>query len=282
MSEVTCPYCSATLFDSELEAGECTSCMRRLPPHWLRTAERDGLGAAHEDAGRGWEAVRSGVVVLAVASFTLAGVLVLCACGPVASEMGRNEPMALVLVVLAALGLLVGSVLGLAGFVTTLLCPRHSGFRGLVAGTVVSLVFGVVLLVAPFLLMALLEATGNPPRWELQTLAWLMLCSGVLALVAASVVFFVYLRGIARYFGDAALGGLLLTYGILSAVLVVLNAAGLFLYEEFFRFQFGRPDMEIFMSCGFVVEGLGLLIWLGFLLRQLRVLIPRPPFGGRR
>jgi len=282
MSEITCPYCSATLFDSELDAGECTSCMRRLPPNWLRTAEGDGLGAGQEDAGRDWEAVRFGVGVLSAASFTQAGALVLGVGAMVIGEVNPGEPLAMLLVMLAGLGLLVGSVLGLVGFVTTLLSPRHAGLRSLVAGTVASMVFGVVLLFAPFLLMALLEGMGNLPGWEFQTLAWLMLCCGVLAIVAASVVFFVYLRGIARYFGAAALGGLFLTYGILSAILLILNAAAFVLFVEFFRFQFGRPDLEIFMSCGFAVEGLGLLIWLGVLLGQLRWLIPLPPFGRRR
>jgi hypothetical protein len=282
MSEVTCPYCSATLFDSELDAGECTSCMRRLPSNWLRTAERDGLGAGHEDAGRGWESVRSGVGVLAVATFTQAGVLVVGGGGIVLSEMSRGEPLSMLLVMLAGLGLLVGSVLLLSGFVPTLLCPRHAGLRSLVVGTVVTMVLGIVLLFSPLLLMRLLEAMGNLPRWEFQALAFLMFCCGILVLLASSVVFFLYLRGIARYFGDAAMGGLFLTYGILFAILVILNVAALILFEEIFRFRFGRPDIEMLMSCGFAVEGLGLLIWLGVLLWQLRTLIPPPPHGLRR
>jgi hypothetical protein len=282
MSEVVCPFCSATLFDSELDAGECTSCMRRLPPRLGETVARGWSPMGLNEGGRGWESVRSGVGVLSVAAFLSAGALVTWVSGMLISQMNRPyygpDGLAIFLVIGGALAALGASLLWLVGLITSLLCPQRGGLRGLVLGTACCVILGVVMLFSPFVLMAVLERVIR--NFEiLRILAMLMVCGGVLSIVAANLLFFVYLRGVARYFGDAALGGLLLTYGLVSGTIVMGSLASLVLFEM--ARMYGR-DWEMLLSCGFSVEGLALMIWVGILLQKLRKVIPGVPFSRRQ
>jgi hypothetical protein len=271
MSEVVCPFCSATLFDSELSAGECTSCTRRLPPRLGETVVRGWSARGQDDDGRGWESVRSGVEALSIAAFLSAGVLLAGVAGMSSGGLGCLVP---VLVILGGLAALAAGLLWLVGLITSLLCPQRGGMRGLALGTAACVILGVVMLFSPFVLLPVLERVIRDYQ-VLRILAILMVCGGILSNVAANLLYFLYLRGVARYFGDAPLGGLLLTYGIVSGAVVVGSVASVILIDmsRMYAGMYWR-DGEMFLGCGFCLGGVALLIWGGILLRKLRDVIP--------
>jgi hypothetical protein len=282
MSEVTCPFCCATLFDSELKAGECNTCMARLPPRLGETVAPRLSAMGRDEDGRAWESVRSGVGLLSVAALLSAGPLLACVAGIFIGERERyrgEDPWrsAIFLFVPAGLTALAAHLLGVVGLIRSLLCPERGGLQGLVLGTAACLILGILLLVCPYMLTTMLGG-GVLIDDLLGVLAGLTACGGVLANVAAVLLFFLYLRGVARSFGDAGLGGLLLAYGLASTAIVV-GSLGVILFET--TRGYWRHDEAIYMVCGLFLEGTALMIWGGILLRKLRGVIPTSTVSRR-
>ena len=244
--------------------------MRRLPLKWLQAAENGAAWVNPKEGGKGWESVRGGVAILAVAAFIVAGVLLLGMVAAFLEGMLRDRESSTVLVMLAALGLLVASMLGLAGFVSSLTSPRRAGLRGLVYGSIACLVVGTMVVLSPFPLADQFRAL---PVWNHQLLTLMMSLAGILLILVGTVMYFVYLGRVARSFGDASLAGLLLTYGCVTAVLVALNVTALIVFEFLYR-TMGTHEQEVMLLCGLAAKGMALMIWLGFLLWKVRKRIP--------
>jgi hypothetical protein len=276
MSEITCPFCCATLFDSELTAGECTSCTRRLPPRLGQAGVRGWSAMGRPDDGQDWEWVRSGVGVLAGAAFLLVGASLALVGGNFQKDPGL---LAIFLLLAGGLAALMAGVLWLVGLTTSLLCPRRAGLRGLAISTAGCVILGVV---SPVVLMPVLERVIQDYEVR-RILAELIAYGGALSDMAAIVLFFLYLRGVARHFGDVALGGLLLTYVLVFVAVVVGGvAAGILINMTRLNIRMYWRDWEMFMGYGFGMGGLALLIWPGILLMKLRAVIPIPTVTRRK
>lgn len=262
MCEVTCPYCYATLFDSELSAGQCTSCMRGLTKKWLHKTLHDWNGRGLQEGGAGWETVRGGLSSLAISLFLLAGVSLLGG-GAVflCEKLGRQAE---ILAFAVGLAVMLAVLMSAIGFFCSLFAPARAAVRNLAMFTCIDL----------FLTFFLLFFSVFFQRFEY--------CLGAAAAISAAIViYFFYLRAIARYFRALLTGAALLTYAIASSILVILNIGALSLYEMNLP-PLARAEMDQFIECGFVVQAIALMIWAGILLWKLRELVPLPrPQQGR-
>jgi len=270
MSEITCPFCNATLFDSELAAGECTSCMQKLPRRRVGSPSlgptRGGLG---EVEGRDWQGVRGGVGVLALAVWATVVLVPLLALAIWVHEFSRWSPGPEAMAVFLVFGLMLCGLVGLVGLVLSLVAPAYSGLRMHTVGSGVGLLMGPLVIASPFVLAAMTR--GGIVR-QFEWLLILMLLAGIVLELAAWVWYFVYLRGVARWFGDEPLGMGFVSLGIVLAVLAGLGLGGLFFLTAAEHFH--NRELEKILFVGSVFASLVLLVWLGMMLVRLYRLIP--------
>ncbi len=289
MSEITCPFCSATLFDSELAAGECTSCMQKLPrqahktwpggsygSHWGAAAHQPRPGAGDLTAGRGWQGVRGGVGVLALATWATVALFPLLALTVWAHDVAHlHSPGVDALAIFLLLGLMVSGLVALIGLVLSLTAPAWSGLRMHAVGSGVALLLSPLVIASPFVLV---ELTRQRIVRQFEWLLILMLLAGIVLELAAWAWYCVYLRGVARWFGDEPLGVGFLSLGIVAAVGTGMGLGILFLCKEVFH----RHDRELeqVLLVGWAFGGLIVLVWLGVMLVRLYRLIPSDRRSG--
>jgi hypothetical protein len=272
MSEITCPYCAATLFDSELAAGECTSCMQKLPRRVSGPSyRRSGQGGLDVREVKAWQTVRTGVSRLAWCVSAEAAMGLLFGAGLVGlkDHFGGYQNGADGLLLLLFFGLVGAGVGGLISWVLTLLAPAHSGLRLHAIGSGAMLPGGILVAASPFALAAL---TRNSMIRQFEWLLWLMLFTGIVLVVADWIWYCVYLRGVARYFGNGTLGVNFLALGVVSGSLLVMGVAGMLVLQEVLRFR--HRDLEELATVGLWLGGVSLLVWLGVDLFRLHRLIP--------
>jgi hypothetical protein len=243
--------------------------MQKLPQRnvGLPHTRADVFGRAVWEA-KLWQGVRSSVGVLAwcVGAEGAMGLLLGASIAILDPFHGSSASEALLGCLIFGMGLMgVGCLIAL---VLSLLAPAHSGLRLHRIGTYVTGLMGPVVFVSPILLDAL---TRNAALRQFEWLLWLMLLTGVVLVVAAWVWYCIYLRGVARYFGNQVLAVNFLALGIVSAVMAVSGIGGTFA-AQFFGFVQG--DVEELAVIGGWLGGLVLLVWLDVLLFGLYRLIP--------
>jgi len=295
MNTTTCPNCGVILFPGELRDGECTSCMRPLPPRVevARPGWRFGDGFEGESLagtrdleqrdGTGWGTVRLGLDVLKVSLLVLMASIVL-GLGPQLpgwfdrSLVWEYSSLFFVSVVLLTFGGFVGVLLWVVGLVLCAMVPRRSGLRLWAAGYLISLGMTLFLGIGSFLISIVAQSNQ---LWELhQVAAFGLLPTGACAL-ACALLFFFYLRGVARYFRADTLGAYFLTYLIAAASLALFGVFAMTALS-FLHFRLRRELVQLEFGCGTIVISFALMAWLWALLHRLRRVIPGASLAARR
>jgi len=187
--------------------------------------------------------------------------------GTFATFVARQSPG--VVILLGSFQLL-GGLLGLIGLCLCCAAPGDSGLRPLAGGSLTCLLLAAALVVG---LMALDAGIHLANLNELG-----MLGAGgciLLLMLAGGLLFFLFLRGVARHFGSRLLASECLVCGV---------AAGLFTFSSAALMAWGRLDFAplgrhvmvpvAFFFCGGFGFLLILLLWLFSLFVRVRDLIP--------
>jgi len=294
MATTTCPSCGAPLNEDEVHEGRCGVCLEKLPSR-IRTrpifqdedeaepaSERRRLREWDEDypdirKGGHWSGVHAGLGLLNVGliiNLILQGVGIL---PNILLQMPQMQNAALVLQMLVGSGQLATGVILLVGMIRAVLAPRESGLRALgVWSLVLTLVSGGMLVVGfvGVLVVAALAGMREPSPEEVILIS-LPICLGLVLAFVATLLFFLYLRGVARHFGDNSLGGGFIAYFIVSMLLLVAAVFGALMLVFYLAWAPVNEALWVSVLVGgaLVVVGLGLTIWLIVMFRRLRKLI---------
>ncbi len=293
MATMTCPSCGAPLTRDEAHDGRCGVCLERLPsPIRSRPLFRDEDETepaeerrrwrepddAYLDVRKGgdWSRVRAGLGVLiwgTVGNLVTQGLSII---PNVMQLYPQLNDAATALGVLMGLAQLATVVVVLVGMILAVLPPRGSGLRALgIWALVLTLVSGAVIFVGLVAagVVAALAGMREPDPEEL-ILVGIPICLGLLLAFAATLLFFLYLRGVARHFGSNSLGTGFIAWFIVSTVLMVLLVLAAVALVIFLA-QAPAQDqiVGVFVLCGMFVASLGLTIWLVVLFHRLRKVI---------
>jgi len=290
MNTTTCPNCGVILFPGELRDGECTSCMRPLPPPVEVARPGWRFGDGFEDVslagtrdleqrdGTGWGTVRLGLDVLKV-SLVLQMASVILGLGLQVAEWVDHRlswHYSIWYSLSAALlffGVVLSVLLWLVGLALSATAPRRSGLRGWVMGYLACLGMTFFLGIGSIVISRVAQSNQ---MWEMRDLAELGLLPTAACGLTCALLFFLYLRGVAQYFRAKTLGTFFLIYLIVTTSLalfgVIVATALSYINSiryhliEFVRLEFACVTMLI----SFVLMG---CLWV--LLRRLRRVIPR-------
>lgn len=259
----------------------------------LDREEDYGLGRGEPPAG--WTTVRTGlgmmfwsliaIIIEAVLLVIVMVAVIGIAFGPRAPGQFRrgDEGMA----VLAIVGVCSIVITALIYFIGQCLCcaaPSHSGARGYALGSVICEVLIVLLYLLLVIVLAGAAAGGNPNpfmpgRIEGPMAAFTLLIIGLL--YTAAILFTIFIKSVARYFGDEGLARGTNGFLVMVIVLGVLHGiTGVLQFTMMAGPQFGGPGQN--MAPIFIVFGciLGILflaafVWGLVLLAQTRGAIGR-------
>lgn len=286
MSLSVCPFCGAQLFPSELRERRCNSCSEPLPspvqaepspvqaePPSPLPPRREARLDDDEDysrrrevrrrGGSGWAPVRTGLglIIACVIVYLLA---LLCGFMGAAGRMGP-EPMLLV-----GLAVCTAALLGLIGLCLCVAVPVESGLRGLAIGFLMCLLLCIGMLV----LLVLVAGFALVPRGpaNLEPLFLVAGCGAALLGLAGSLLFFLFLRGVAYYFGARHLGDECITYYVVS-ILFGIGTTVVRVFLEGGR-GMGGAGLGLAVGCGMLLFSLVLVLWYISLLTRVRDVIP--------
>jgi hypothetical protein len=276
----TCPHCGSLLRSEEEHQGRCRSCLRRLP--WGIQAEppRPATPPAGGDerpdlllrrrrragrpGGEGWGVVRAGLACLAAAAL----VSLLTVLGATfATFAARQAPS---VVVLLALFQLLGGLLGLVGLCFCCTSPEAAGLRPLAGGALACLVLagGVA---AVFVVIDAFLKFPNPAGLATLGLGG----SSLLLALAGGVLFFLFLRGVARHFGSRHLASECVVCGLAAGFFALMGAATAGWAQLDFAPLDGHALVPLALfACGGFGFSLIFLLWLFSLFVRMHDLIP--------
>jgi hypothetical protein len=147
------------------------------------------------------------------------------------------------------------------------LVPSESGVKGLAIGSIASIGLAVVLVMALFLVA--FSTPGSPPS---AVLAVSLLIAAGVVILAAHILYLLFLRGVAAYLGNSSLAGRVIAYLVASLVIpVVLLGVFYFLHRATVPFP-GRDPRGMLLMVNLVqgVVGLGMMGWYVNLVAQVR------------
>jgi hypothetical protein len=282
MSSLPCPLCGAELTPAALQEGHCGACRGELPsgiqaesgprPSPIQVVA-DPVQRASPPPGRepdailpsirkggDWSGVHAGLGLLVV------GLILYVACQvievlPHLMAVPRDfQETVGSLTALTALAKVAAAIILLVGLVRTVLPPWESGLRLLGISSLVCSLVAVTILLGVVVLLLLEDRFP-----ESATLLPALILSGVL-IFDGSLLFFLYLRGLACYFGNRSLGDAFIVYFLGSIVVMVGLVGFLFVVPP------GVLDLQgrMFML---LVFGLVLMFWVISLYNQLRTLV---------
>jgi len=288
----TCLSCGASLLPSEIAEARCVRCARSLPtkvePNAI-TAEspRGALGVTDQlpdaDSERRatdhgpltvaerWRGMRRGVMLVHWGVvFNLIGLGIQCLSVPFLYPGGL--PVALLVMVIAAGAMLIGSLVYVIGFPMYCSIPAESGGRGwAIAGSgclLASVAAVVVFMFIPY------PTHSSPRRAVLVLDAFLLAClvGIVILMFVSSLAYTLVMRAAARYWGDQALANGFLNFFLVSSagsVALVLFVLCLGNFERSLPYNF-----PMFLNCGLLIVALIMTCWFLTLLGRLLDVIP--------
>jgi hypothetical protein len=224
----------------------------------------------------------AGLVIYLICQF--AGMVPGTVMGPTPGTIMANPAMrkaATGLTALVKLGKLAAGIISLVGMILTVLAPQDSGLRGLGLSSLLAMLLAVALLLGGLAssIAGMGWLAGGLRGMETAGLLGAILV-GLVLLFVASLLFFIYLRGVARYFGNNSLGYAFIAYFVTSLVMGVLAIGGMvMMLTGALGGGLGEADVGTLLglSCVILLSYLGMMIWLITLWSQLRTLI-----AGRR
>jgi hypothetical protein len=268
-------------------------------PRYGRYDGRDDYGRLTEESAPAWGTTRTALTLIKsgmlVVFFALLGVFVVAMCmGAMFRGMGRpgrgEEGVVLLaggLWLATTAALVVG---GLLWFIGTCMCcsvPTESGAKGLAIGSMLCLILYVLLILfAVFMLLALGfnrgPGFGGGPEPGAVVLFMGLWIVAILLGITSHILFVLFLRSVARFFGNESVAGSCIGYLVLSLVWLFGLVGFVFFMGFFASMQAGQGmvqrRLDIVMVGGlvvFIVMWLVAFFWLLNLVGQTRDLISR-------
>jgi hypothetical protein len=252
-------------------------------PPYRHYDDRGAYGRAPEVIDPGWHTTRtaltlmkSSLIVMIFATLGWVGLLLVestVGTGPFGRPRGPETRMLVALgAMLVGFAMIVGLLLWVIGQCMCCTTPLESGTRGLGLGSMICTVLGLLLFLFFIFLAVALDSGafrgqfGGPPAPAAFILMFGTMVLSAVLFVVGHLLFVLFLRGVARFFGNESLSNSCMGYLVLYLFIVIAFIVFLFFVAFLNAAQGGmRPGLDVVLLGGGVallVVTLVAIIWL--------------------